>query len=144
MNCETIIAGDFVKKVVPLIDRCLNTLDLCVFDWRWYQNDPGAPVQLFNQSIVRAVKRGVKVRALVNNDNVMGILRSVGVDSKKFISGHLLHCKFMVLDSEVVITGSHNYTQSAFSSNYELSVILGDGVNIFDFSNFFNVLWQSQ
>lgn len=144
MLCETVIAGDFVKKVVPFIDRCSHSLDLCVFDWRWYPSDPGAPVQLFNQSIVRAVQRGVKVRAIVNNDQVAGTLRSVGVQTKKFVSAHLLHCKFMVLDLAIVVTGSHNYTQSAFSSNYELSVILSGDSNISDFSNFFERLWQSQ
>jgi phosphatidylserine/phosphatidylglycerophosphate/cardiolipin synthase-like enzyme len=140
MQCETIIAGDFVKKVVPLIDSARHTLDLCVFDWRWYPQDPSSPVQLFNQAIVSAVRRGVTVRALVNSDSILTTLRSVGVDAKKFVSGHLLHCKFIILDSTTIITGSHNYTQSAFSSNFELSVVLSDGVDCFPFQDFFNRL----
>lgn len=144
MQCEPIIAGQFVSKVKPFIDSAKNSLDICVFDWRWYPNDPGAVCQQFNLSIVAAVKRGVKVRALVNSDSVAQILRSVGVQVKKHISAHLLHLKMILIDDKIVITGSHNYTQSAFQANRELSVILSDGVDTSEFSKFFNNIWQSQ
>jgi len=48
----------------------------------------------------------------------------------------------MIVDSQIVITGSHNYTQYAFQANLELSVIL-DGENVTrDFNIFFNNLWS--
>lgn len=140
MNCTPIIAGDFCKKVIPLIDVAKQNIDVCVFDWRWYENDPGSPVQLFNQSIVRAIRRGVSVRAVVNSDSIANVLRSVGVNVKKCISKHLLHSKFLIIDNSVLITGSHNYTQSAFTSNFEFSVALFDGVDLTDLNNFFERL----
>ncbi len=144
MQCESIIAGEFVKKVTPLIDGVRGTLDMCVFDWRWYPNDVGSPCQVFNQAVVQAVRRGVKVRAIVNNEQVAGQLRAVGVQVRRHLSKHLLHLKMMLLDQSILITGSHNYTQSAFSSNYEMSLILSEGVNLKKAQDFFNSLWQSQ
>lgn len=141
MKVEPIIAGDFPKKVIPLIESARNNIDVCVFDWRWYPNDPGATCQLFNQAVVRAVRRGVKVRAIVNNSQVATALQSVGVDVKKFTSAHLLHCKLMIFDDDIVVTGSHNYTQSAFTDNYELSVILSDGIESFPYCDFFDRLF---
>jgi len=85
-----------------------------------------------------------KVRAIVNSEDVACKLRKAGVDVKKFVSKHLLHCKLMIIDDKIVITGSHNYTQSAFEANFEISVILSELANISDFSNFFNNLWLSQ
>lgn len=141
MQCESIIAGQFVQKVTPLVAGVRRTLDICVFDWRWYPNDVGSPCQIFNQSIVQAVRRGVRVRAIVNSESVAAQLRAVGVEVKRHVSKHLLHLKMMVLDSETLVTGSHNYTQSAFSANYEMSLILSDGVNLKPAEDFFNALW---
>ena len=141
MQCESIIAGEFVKKVTPLVESVRSTLDICVFDWRWYPNDVGSPCQIFNQAIVQAVRRGVHVRAIVNSESVAAQLRAVGVEVKRHVSKHLLHLKMMLLDSETLVTGSHNYTQSAFSANYEMSLILSDGVNLKPAQDFFNALW---
>lgn len=144
MQCDPIIATQYVEKVVPLIQEAKHTLDICVFDWRWYPNDVGAACSLFNRSIVDAIHRGVTVRALVNSENIAGTLRAAGAQVKKFVSAHLLHCKMIVIDDKIIVTGSHNFSQSAFQANYELSVILSDGVDTSEFNNFFKSLWQSQ
>lgn len=141
---DIVIGRQFPEKVVPLLDNAKSKIDVMVFDWRWYVSDPGSSVQLFNQAIARAAKRGVKIRAIVNSDDIAQHLRRVGVDVKKFVSQHLLHCKLMIIDENIVVTGSHNYTQSAFTMNMELSVVLEEVLNTIEFSNFFQSLWQSQ
>lgn len=142
MQCEPVIAKDFLKKVTPYLETAKKSIDICVFDWRWYATDPGATAQLFNAKIVEAVKRGVKVRAIINSDDIGNKLKGVGVVVKKFISKHIMHCKLMLIDGEVVITGSHNYTQSAMEANFELSVILSDGIDTTEFNQFFEILWS--
>lgn len=121
---ETIIGNEFPKKVIPLINEAKKTIDVIVFDWRWYPQDPGAQVQLFNQAVIRAVRRGVKVRVIANNDEIVRILKDNGCDAKRIATKRLVHSKLMIIDNNKVITGSHNYTQSAFQMNLELSVIL--------------------
>jgi phosphatidylserine/phosphatidylglycerophosphate/cardiolipin synthase-like enzyme len=144
MLCEPIIANKFLEKVKPIIDNAKNSIDICVFDWRWYPSDPGASCQIFNQAIVQAIKRGVKVRALVNSDSIANILGGVGVEVKRHCSAKLLHLKMMIADEDIMVTGSHNYTQSAFTANFELSVIFnGIGRNS-DYQQFFNRLFLNQ
>ena len=140
---ETIIGKQFPDKVIPLIDKSVKSIDIIVFDWRWYPQDPGASVQLFNQAIVRAVRRGVKVRVITNSGDIVSILNNLGCQAKKLVSKNLVHAKMIILDSEIVVIGSHNYTQSAFQMNYEISVILRDCENISDFFSFFNNLYNS-
>jgi len=141
---NTIIGRQFPEKVIPLLDTAKNKIDIMVFDWRWYVTEPGSSCQLFNQAVARAARRGVKIRAIVNSDDIAAHLRAIGVDVKKFVSKHLLHCKLMILDDRLIVTGSHNYTQSAFTMNMELSVVLDELVDISDFNNFFLNIWQSQ
>lgn len=121
---ETIIGKEFHTKVIPLIDNAKQEIKVMVFDWRWYPQDAGSPAQLFNQAVVRAQKRGVKVKVITNVYEVLEILRNQGCAVKKLLSSKLMHAKLMIIDNSVVIIGSHNYTQNAFTVNYELSVIL--------------------
>ena len=140
---ETIIGKEFPQKVIPLIENAKKTIDIIVFDWRWYPQDPGAQCQLFNQSIVRATRRGVIVRAIANNYEIVNVLNQNGCYVKKILTKKLVHCKIMIIDSGIVVTGSHNYTESAFQMNLELSVILDNFEKIAEFSNFFTNLYNN-
>ena len=138
---EIIVGKEFPGKVIPLIEAAKNSIDIVVFDWRWYPQDPGNSVQLFNQAIVRAVRRGVKVKAIANNNEIISTLKGVGVEAKKLITPRLVHVKLMLIDSETAIVGSHNYTQSAFQMNYELSVVLQGREKIQRIIQFFNNIY---
>ena len=139
---QAIISKQFPEKVIPLIDNAVKSIDIVVFDWRWYPQDPGATVQLFNQAIVRAVRRGVRTRAIVNNDEIVRVLKSCGVLAKRLIAKNLVHVKLIVIDDKTVIVGSHNYTQSAFQMNFELSVILDNPEGLAEIQSFFNNLYN--
>jgi phosphatidylserine/phosphatidylglycerophosphate/cardiolipin synthase-like enzyme len=138
---EAIIGKEFPEKVIPLIDQAKNTIDIVVFDWRWYPQNPGSPVQLFNQAIARAVKRGVIVRAIANTPQIVDILNSIGARAKKLTTPHLVHAKIMIIDDRFLIIGSHNYTETAFLMNFEVSVIIEDEKVIRRVKEFFNNLY---
>jgi phosphatidylserine/phosphatidylglycerophosphate/cardiolipin synthase-like enzyme len=142
MKNDVIIGTAFPKKIIPLIDLAKKNIRTVVYDWRWYPNDPGNAVSLFNQAIVRAVRRGVKVQAIANNDAVVATLNENGIDAKKITTQGLMHAKLMIIDDNVVVIGSHNYTHNAFILNKEISVVLTDCENIDDFKIFFQSLWQ--
>lgn len=119
-----IISKDFPRVVIPLLDSALHSIDIIVFDWRFYRNDPANPVSLFNSAIARAVRRNVDVRCLVQNDGVVDKLTELGCWAKKLNSKRILHTKLLIIDKKRVIIGSHNYTQNAFSSNHEASIFV--------------------
>lgn len=139
---ETIIGKDFKAKVVPLIDSAKNSIKIIVFDWRFYNNDPGNPVSLFNQAIIRAKRRGVEVKALVNSDEVVNILNREGCNAKVLNSPNLLHVKMILIDDIIAVVGSHNYTQSAFTMNFELSVIVRGPENLESMVSYFKNLFN--
>jgi phosphatidylserine/phosphatidylglycerophosphate/cardiolipin synthase-like enzyme len=127
--------------VIPKIDEAKTSIKIVVFDWRWYPNDMGNPCQLFNQSIVRATGRGVRVSVITNNNDILATLKEIGCDAKKLITKNLVHAKLMIIDDRLVIIGSHNYTQSAFTMNYEISAMYEDFESAKSFSAFFNNLY---
>ncbi len=123
---EIIIGKNYPKFVIPKIDEAKHDIEIIVFDWRWYENDPTNPVQLFNQSIVRAVRRGVKVSACVNFPYSNDILSELGIDVCEYKHRGTLHSKIILIDNKDLILGSHNFTQSAFTSNIEVSLYIKD------------------
>jgi len=141
MENDTIIGGQYPVKVGALIDQAKFAIDILMFDWRWYKNDPSHPLQIFNQKIVRAVRRGVKVRALTNYAEVVETLNLQGVYAIKWPQASLLHSKLVIIDKKIVVSGSHNFTGNAFCSNLETSVIFNDEKQADTFSDYFNNLW---
>ena len=138
---ESIIGNEFPKKVIPLINGSKKTIKIIVFDWRWYPNDPANPCQQFNHAILTAKNRGVEIKVITNIDNVVNILNQQGCKAKHIASKRLIHAKIMIIDDQHIIIGSHNYTQSAFTMNQEISVILRDVLDLSPFVNFFNSLF---
>ena len=139
---QTIIGKNYPKMVIPLIDKAVNSIKIVVFDWRWYGEDPANPCQLFNASIVRACKRGVNIQACVNSNAIALPLRENGINVKIPISKNLIHTKFIIIDDAFLIMGSHNFSQAAFTTNFETSVVLDDPLQINDFVLFFNNIWS--
>jgi len=138
MQNEIIISRDFPKKVIPLIKQAKQSIDIIVFDWGWYPDEIGEPIQIFNNAIFNANKHGVKVRAVVQKRLIKMILQNLGIDAKILHSNKLLHIKLMIIDAEIAILGSHNYTKNAFNLNYEVSVILRDQSSIEKLTEYFN------
>jgi phosphatidylserine/phosphatidylglycerophosphate/cardiolipin synthase-like enzyme len=140
---QSIIGSNFPKIVKPYIEQAKNSIDIIVFDWRFYPQDPGAQAQLFNQSIINASKRGVKVRAIINNSQILTYLKSHGIQAKQLLSKKLVHCKLMIIDNKICVVGSHNYTQNAFQMNLELSISFEITDETQEIVTFFNNIFQS-
>jgi phosphatidylserine/phosphatidylglycerophosphate/cardiolipin synthase-like enzyme len=139
---KTLIGKDFPKQVIPLINSAKSSISIIVFDWRMYPNDPAHPVQLFNQALIRAARRGVKVRAIANNLDIISILNANGIEAKKPPVSNLIHIKIMILDDKDVVLGSHNYTQSAFTANFEISTYIPDYPDVDNLKTFFNNMFN--
>lgn len=136
-----IISKDFPKIVIPLLDKAKHSIDIIVFDWRFYKNDPASSVSLFNLAIARACRRGVSVNCLVQNDGVVDNLKALGCNAKKLNSKRILHTKLLIIDKVYVIIGSHNYTQHAFTSNEEASIFVELSNENNGFVEYFNNLF---
>jgi phosphatidylserine/phosphatidylglycerophosphate/cardiolipin synthase-like enzyme len=136
-----IIAQDFPRVVIPLIESAEESIRIVVFDWRWYPSVQGSQVSKFNQAIVNAVLRGVKVQCLVNNEGVKSRLLAAGAEAKILHSKKMLHTKMLLVDGRKIVIGSHNYTQHAFSMNEEASILVDLGTQENQFVQYFTALW---
>jgi phosphatidylserine/phosphatidylglycerophosphate/cardiolipin synthase-like enzyme len=142
MSPQAIIASQFPKVVMPILAAAKHSIDVIVYDWRWYPSVSGSLVAQFNQAFVSAVGRGVKVRALVNNAEIALRLKAVGIDAHQPASARMLHTKMILVDDTLLVIGSHNYTERAFCMNQEASVLVELDNPQNDFVDYFNKLYS--
>ena len=142
MENEILISREYPKRVIPLIKNAKKSIDIIVFDWGWYPDEIGEPIQIFNNAIFNANKHGVKVRAIVQKRLISAILRNLGIKAKTLNSNKLLNIKLMIIDGEIAILGSHNYTKNAFNVNHEVSIMIKDEKSILELEEYFNNLFN--
>lgn len=140
-DIDPIIGSEYPKKVVPMIDLARFSVDIMVFDWRVYPHEPGNPVNLFNAALVRAKRRGVKIRALVNSPVIRKFLDEAGIEHRAPSGKALMHAKLILIDKAVGVIGSHNFSQYAFTFNTELSLYFASNQVAQTYAQYFDHMW---
>ncbi|HSW62736.1 MAG TPA: phospholipase D-like domain-containing protein [Dissulfurispiraceae bacterium] len=119
-----LIGRDYETHLVASIRDAKHSIDVAMYDWRWYLDQPLYPVQSINRALVEAVRRGVIVRALLDKDDIIPLLKSAGINAKKIPDLRRLHAKLVLIDRTKLIIGSHNLTRNALTHNVEASIAI--------------------
>jgi phosphatidylserine/phosphatidylglycerophosphate/cardiolipin synthase-like enzyme len=138
-----IIGSDYVPTVAPLIKQAKRSINVLMFDWRWYPNDFMCDTSILNHAFVTMSRQGVKVRAITNYSEIIKILTRLGIEAKKWNSSRILHSKLVIIDNEIVVMGSHNFSQSAMTRNAETSSVIYDKEEVQKLTDYFESLWRS-
>lgn len=139
---QSLIGAEYAKEVLRVITEALHSIDIMMYEWRWYENDPGHPIQLINHALVCAVRRGVRVRVLTFRGTLTAKFLELGIEAKAWNSSQLMHSKMIILDQKAVVMGSHNFTGSAINSNIETSLLVYDDEIARIKTEYFENLWR--
>lgn len=101
-------------------------------------------------ALSRAHSNGVKVRIISDDECMKQIgsdvqyLRDLGIPTETDTNPDAhMHNKFVVIDKEVLITGSFNWTVQAVNANQENLIILHDPEICANYINYFEGLWAN-
>lgn len=137
-----IIGDDYAKQLCALLDSAKLSVEILMYDWVWYKADFSCDISLINSALVRAVRRGVKVRALTNKSDITEQLTLLGIEARSWGKSKAMHAKVIVVDSLYCVIGSHNLTQNAMGLNIEISVkVLNEEISN-QLTKYFNQLWS--
>lgn len=112
---------DINKHVVAAIKAAKKSVRFMAFSYT---------DKAISQAMIAAHKRDLLVQGVMENQNVKGTgsawpaLESAGVDILKDGNCYIMHHKTIIIDDEIVITGSYNFTKSAEQSNDENLLII--------------------
>ena len=84
------------------------------------------------KALIDAKSRGVSVHVLLDKSNLVGktsqmqAIRAAGIDTAIYRVSAIAHNKIIIIDSNKVITGSFNFTNSANTKNAENVIVIED------------------
>jgi len=116
-----------------------KTLDVCVFT---ITDDSAANI------LIDLHKKGVKVRVITDDDQSASngsdiqTIKKSGIPVKMDSSPYHMHNKYAIIDGQVLLNGSYNWTTTANTKNNENMIITNNKKLISSFSNYFEELWK--
>jgi phosphatidylserine/phosphatidylglycerophosphate/cardiolipin synthase-like enzyme len=132
-------------RILDLIDAAVGDIEFAAFS---------LTSDVIAEHILEASARGVRVSGVVETTQSGGLgaeyenLRHAGLDVRLDANPFNMHHKFLVIDRQLVVTGSYNFTLSAEESNDENVLILYDpgiaGVYAEEFARIFEMAGPSR
>ncbi len=132
---------EYLPAVLGLIHAATGTIEFVQLE----MHDDRA-VQAIEAALEEAVKRGVRVRGLLDdgvdfNAAAAARLRALGADAKLDTPEKMTHSKMILVDGRKVLLGSTNWTGNSMGNNNETNVLLDDPVLAGYFGRYFAALW---
>ncbi len=143
MQNKILVGSEYICAVCKEIDRARSAICILMFDWRWYGKDPHSDMQILNQAILQAARRGVSVRAITHLKSAKDILLQQKINVRSWHVAAVMHAKFLLIDDAIMVIGSHNLSTRAMTSNLEISLLIEDALTGAEMRRLFDTLWQS-
>ena len=132
---------EYLPAVLDLINAATNTIEFLQLE----MHDDRA-VQAIEAALAAAVKRGVRVRGLLDdgvdfNAAAVERLLALGAVAKLDAPVKMTHSKLGIVDGQVVLLGSTNWTGKSMGNNNETNVRLDDPVLAETFTRYVAAVW---
>ncbi len=140
-SVQPVVNREYLPAVLDLINAATNSIDVVQLE----MHDDRA-VQAIEAALAAAVKRGVKVRGLLDdgvdfNAAAVARLLALGAEAKLDTPVKMTHSKLVVVDGRIVLLGSTNWTGNSMGNNNETNVRLDDPVLAAYFTRYVAALW---
>lgn len=135
---KTDCAVGYFRRIIDYLDCTTDTLDVCMY---FFTSLP------LVEAIINAHKRGVIVRIILDesmtqNDGSQTMrFHKAGIIPKFKQLDVLMHHKFVIIDNNILITGSTNWTMAAFFGNFENLMVTNESRLVKPFINEFEKIW---
>lgn len=127
------------REIEQCIDRAEETIDIAVYAFS---------SQRLAKALVKAKRRGVKIRVYFDGGTQQqrwsqdDFLDREGIQVKYEDDEGLMHNKFCIIDSEVLLTGSYNWSIAADTRNDENLMIIKSPKLCAIFAEKFDEFWE--
>jgi phosphatidylserine/phosphatidylglycerophosphate/cardiolipin synthase-like enzyme len=132
----SVVANEqYFKVAQELIKGAKHSIRVMMFEMVYYENRSHSPTNTLLKELIGARKRGAQVevilevregedRATKQNRRCGKMLSEGGVDVIYDSPSKTTHTKVMIIDEQLTLVGSTNWTYSALTDNNEASVLI--------------------
>lgn len=134
-SVEIVTDAQYVPVAQKLIKEAKTSIQVMMFEMGYYEDRPTTPSNLLIKALIDAKKRGVKVEVILEaredadrtskRNRLSGkILSDGGVDVIFDSPEKTTHAKLMIVDAQMTLIGSTNWTYYALTSNHEACLLI--------------------
>jgi phosphatidylserine/phosphatidylglycerophosphate/cardiolipin synthase-like enzyme len=143
----------YSKAAKALIDMAQTEILISTYKLQGHRKPQVNAVAFLIKDLTKAIGRGVQCKILMHHSAGNGsppqanlptaeILKSKGAEIRYLPGGRIVHAKLLVVDANIMIAGSHNWSKSALMSNFEVSLQVHDKIAIQEVRNIFLKVWS--
>ena len=134
-DVQLVTNTEYVPAARKLIKEAKHSIRVMMFEMAFYERRSSSPSNILIKELIEAKKRGCDVEVILDvretddrttqrNRRSGKILSGGGVSVLYDSASRTTHAKFIVVDGQVTLLGSTNWTYSALSGNNEASVLV--------------------
>jgi len=134
-DVQLVTDGQYFQVAKKMIQEAKHSVQVMMFEMGYYDQYPNTPSNLLIKELIEARKRGVKVEVILEvkegedrttkrNRHTGKILSEGGVEVIYDSFSKTTHAKLMVVDGQLTLLGSANWTFYALTNNNEASVLV--------------------
>lgn len=130
-----------LHEFLSYLGSAQSTLEICVFT---------ITDDRISREIIRSKAKGVKVRVITDDEQSkaqgsdIDSFRKAGIEVKMDSSPFHMHHKFAVIDKQLLLNGSFNWTHGASTNNCENIMITNNSEFVKSFENHFEEMWADK
>jgi len=151
---ELLVAREYLSRVPAILENAQFSIKAVQFVVQVKGKSAKMSSRELCIKLAAKVRDGVKVQALLNsagggwrapalNRQAAPWLQDRGVEVRTLGSSRTCHAKILIIDDEVAIVGSHNWTPYALERNFEVSVLVRDAAVAGQLARRFDELWNA-
>jgi len=134
-DVQLVTDAQYFQIAKKMIQEAKTSIQVTMFEMGYYDRYSNTPSNLLIQELVNAKKRGVKVEVILDvregedrttkrNRQTGKILSDGGVEVVFDPLFKTTHAKLMIVDGQLTLLGSTNWTYYALTNNNEVSVLI--------------------
>ncbi len=140
---------EYMSNLLYLLDHADSYVHVIMFVVKYDAREENDPVNQVLHRLVDLADRGVDVRIIVDDatlrsySDTIRFLKDHGINVKlDESSGRTTHTKMVIIDGEILLVGSHNWTESALSRNHEATILVRDSTIIGEAEEYFEAIYS--
>lgn len=134
-DVQLVTDAQYFQVARKIIQEAKHSIQVMMFEMGYYDQHPNTPSNLLIKELIEARKRGVKVEVILEvregedrttkrNRHTGKILSEGGVEVIYDSFSKTTHAKLMVVDGQLTLLGSANWTFYALTNNNEASILV--------------------
>ncbi len=148
-DIQLVTDDQYFQVARKMIQEAKSSIQVMMFEMGYYEKYPNTPSNLLIQELISATKRGVTVEVILEvkegkdrtterNLTTGKILSKEGVEVIYDPFFKTTHAKFLIVDQDLILLGSTNWTYYSLTHNHEVSVRIRSKALAKELLDFFN------